>query len=126
VLLAYTRDWEVGRLTQRLLSEAIFNAGQKLIDIDVRTPNDVDDLVPVLFWGCDRQVRMYQMGRDSPWQQFMTPICTIMAECVQYIKQEAEDQADQTFDVIDDEQKIFERFEGTYRLLPAIASNHLY
>jgi hypothetical protein len=112
-LLAYTKDWEVGRTTQRLLQEAIFKAWSQLVDEDVRDLNEQETIVLHLFWGCDRQVRIWQAGRDEPWRQFMAPLITVMHECVEFIKEMADGAGDEDPESIADDEKVFSRFDGT-------------
>ena len=112
VLLAYTDDWQVGRRTQLLLTEAIFKSGRNLLSTDIRSLNDMDVVVTLTFWGCERQVRLYSAMGDRVWQQWMSPIYHIMAECVSHLQQVAEEEFEQEPDTIAENENIFSRFDG--------------
>jgi ubiquitin carboxyl-terminal hydrolase 34 len=110
-LLMYRKDWEVGRLTQRLVQDGIFKTWGKLVDEDVRDMNDQDNAVMLLFWSCDRQIRM--LYDERPWRQFMVPLYTVMHECASFIKVIAGDEQDRDPDAITEDEKILSRFDGT-------------
>jgi len=111
VLLVHAGDLEVGRLTHRLLSEALFKVGHRMIDDGIRGQDEQDEAITRLFWGCDRQIRICQSWRESVWQQFLSPAHMIMAECVLYISQEAE-QAEPDDHIIVEAERMSSRFEG--------------
>jgi ubiquitin carboxyl-terminal hydrolase 34 len=112
-LLAYTKDWDVGQYTQRLLHDAVFRAWRKLVDEDVRDLSDQENAVIILFWDCERQVRMWQAYREQPWRQFMMPIYNVMHDCVEFIKVLTGGQGDRDPGQIADE-RILSKFEGMY------------
>lgn len=111
VLLAYTQDSEVGRLTQRLLSDSLFKHGPDLIAGEIRDLTEAEQAVTLLFWGCERQIRMFQAWRETLHQHFMQPTVSIMAECAAYLQEVAEN-VEQEPDSIVENERICSRILG--------------
>lgn len=114
-LLMYMRDWEVGRLTQGLLCDALFKEDQRL-GADTMDLDAFDKVIHQLFWGCDRQIKMYTSTRNiSPWKQFMTPTYRTMSECIEHMKTAAEEEDEMAAELSDTLDSMMARFEGRFK-----------
>jgi hypothetical protein len=95
-----------------VLSDSLFKHGPDLIAEDVRDLGESEQAVTLLFWGCERQIRMFQAWRETLHQHFMLPTVTIMAECATYLQEVAE-KVEQEQDTIVENEKICSRILGT-------------
>ncbi|KIW02063.1 uncharacterized protein PV09_06560 [Verruconis gallopava] len=110
-LLVYNRDYEVGRMTQRLVHDAFFGKGQSLVDDDVRDIAEQDEAVAFLFQGCERHVRMWQSNDAPPWRQFMLPLFAVMQSAVQFAEAAMDELVGQNPEMLREYSRIISRFE---------------
>jgi len=116
--LLYTKDYEVGRQTCDLLKKALFDCYEEFQVQDVRTEDEQMTAVQALFWGCERQVRMWSAYHEQPWKQFAAPLYRAMRECCEFLRSRYEEhELAEARDIDHEDGKAFAKFDGELSIL---------